>query len=380
MSNFHIEHIKAKNFRVLRNFEAKGLNPLSVFVGPNGSGKSTVMDVLSFLSDCFNDGLRPAWIQRGRGKDLKSREGKGPILIEIGYRELPHQELTTYHLEVDEKKGQPIVTREYLRQEQNTFLDSDEDQYQVVAGDLAANAFGLLANHPRIVALHRFIRGWHISSFSSEGARKFQEAVAHEHLNKAGDNLANVILHLSENHPESMKEIVEKLRQRIPEIERVYAEPTPDGLLKLQIKDVAFSEPFMSRFTSEGTLSLLSLLVLLNHPEKASLIGIEYPEKSLHPGSLYRLAKDFQSEANPQIFATTHSPDFLNALNPEHVHVLSRNESGYTKCMPLTNSKTAMSVISAGVPLGDIWGEGFFRTIRTEKSLPNKTGEPSMQM
>ena len=56
-----IEYLRVQNFRALRDVEFKNLKPLTVLLGPNGSGKSSVFDVLSFLAECFDLGLRRAW-------------------------------------------------------------------------------------------------------------------------------------------------------------------------------------------------------------------------------------------------------------------------------------------------------------------------------
>ena len=82
-----IEYLRVENYRALQNVEFKNLTPLTVLLGPNGSGKSTVFDVFAFLSECFESGLRRAWDRRGRAKELKTRGGEGPLVIEIKYRE-----------------------------------------------------------------------------------------------------------------------------------------------------------------------------------------------------------------------------------------------------------------------------------------------------
>ena len=74
-----IEYLKVQNFRALREVEFKDMTPLTVLLGPNGSGKSTVFDVFTFLSECFELGLRRAWDKRGRAKELKTRGGDGPV-------------------------------------------------------------------------------------------------------------------------------------------------------------------------------------------------------------------------------------------------------------------------------------------------------------
>ena len=380
-----IERLKVQNFRALRDIEFKNLTPLTVLLGPNGSGKSTVFDVFAFLAECFERGLRQAWDNRGRARELKSREADGPILIEIAYREHPSSPLMTYHLEVNEKSNRPFVAQESLhwrRQRYGSpfkFLDYAEGVGQVISGEqpteqdkrikvplsapdaLAVNTLGQLAENPRIVALRNFIMGWHVSYLSAEDARGQPEAGPQEQLSKTGDNLANVIQHLSEEYPERLESIFETLRARVPRIENVTADPMPDGRLLLQIKDAPFSKPVMARFASDGTLKMLAYLVLLKDPSPPPFIGIEEPENFLHPRLLYGLAEECRKATEAtQILVTTHSPFFLNALRPDEVRVLWRDESGYTQCRALGQDEKVQAFMNAGAQLGDLWMEGQF--------------------
>ena len=380
-----IERLKVQNFRALRDIEFKNLTPLTVLLGPNGSGKSTVFDVFAFLAECFESGLRRAWEKRGRARELKSREADGPILIKIAYRERPRSPLMTYHLEVNEKSNRPFVAQESLhwrRQRYGSpfkFLDYAEGVGQVISGEqpteqdkrikvplsapdaLAVNTLGQLAENPRIVALRNFIMGWHVSYLSAEDARGQPEAGPQEQLSKTGDNLANVIQHLSEEYPERLESIFETLRARVPRIENVTADPMPDGRLLLQIKDAPFSKPVMARFASDGTLKMLAYLVLLKDPSPPPFIGIEEPENFLHPRLLYGLAEECRKATEAtQILVTTHSPFFLNALRPDEVRVLWRDESGYTQCRALGQDEKVQAFMNAGAQLGDLWMEGQF--------------------
>ena len=380
-----IERLKVRNFRTLRDVEFTHLTPLTVLMGPNGSGKSTVFDVFAFLAECFESGLRRAWEKRGRAKELKSRGGDGPILIEIAYREQPRRPLITYHLEVDESNGRPAVVWEWLRWKRGRdgapfrFLDYAGGTGRVISGELpdvedersevplsspdtlAVNALGQLAENPRIVALRNFIMGWHVSYLSSEDARGQPQAGPQEQLSKTGDNLANVIQYLSGEHPARLESIFDRLRQRIPKIEAVTAAPMPDGRLLLQIKDAPFTEPVMARFASDGTLKMLAYLALLHDPMPPPFIGIEEPENFLHPRLLYGLAEECREAAGAtQILVTTHSPFFLDALRPREVRVLWRDEFGYTKCHALDRDKKVKAFMDAGAQLGDLWMEGHF--------------------
>ncbi len=395
-----IERLKVQNFRALRDIELKDLTPLTVLLGPNGSGKSTVFDVFAFLAECFESGLRRAWDKRGRSRELKSRGGEGPTLIEIGYREQPDAPLTTYHLQVDETEGKPVVVREWLRWKRRKygapfrFLNYTHGTGRVVSGEvpdvqdrrvevplgspdaLAVNALGQLAENPSVVALRNFIMGWHISHLLSEDARGQPEAGPQERLSRTGDNLANVIQYLSEEHPVRLNSIFHQLRKRVPRIDAVTADPMPDGRLLLKIRDAPFSEPVMARFASDGTLRMLAYLVLLRDPASPPFIGIEEPENFLHPRLLHGLAEEYRTATEAtQILATTHSPFFLDALHPSEVRVLWRDQYGYTRCYFPNNDKKNQGVHECRRPVGRSLDGGAFRGRRSIDHAQNATAD-----
>ncbi|MFZ5653413.1 MAG: AAA family ATPase [Pseudomonadota bacterium] len=376
-----IEYLKVQNFRALREVEFKGLTPLTVLLGPNGSGKSTVFDVFAFLAECFELGLRRAWDKRGRAKELKTRGSDGPVTIEIKYRE-PGFPLITYHLAVDERAGGPVVVEEWLRWKRGShgqpfrFLDYREGKGKAVSGEqpdeqdtridvplksadlLAVNALGQFAEHPRVAALRDFITGWYVSYLSADSARGQPEAGPQDRLTKTGDNLANVIQYLAEQHGDRLERIFEVLRQRVPRIERVLAETMPDGRLLLQIKDAPFSHPVLAKFASDGTLKMLAYLVLLYDPEPPPFIGIEEPENFLHPRLLPELAEECRAaSARTQLLVTTHSPFFLNGLRPAEVRVLWRDEQGYTQSQCAADLPGVAEFVAEGALLGQLWME-----------------------
>ncbi len=368
----------------MRKVEFANMTPLTVLLGPNGSGKSTIFDVFAFLSECFESGLRRAWDRRGRAKELKTRGGDGPVVIEIKYEE-PSYPIITYHLAVDERNGAPVVMEEWLRWRRGStgqpfrFLDYKEGQGRAISGDkpdredtrisiplksadlIAVNALGQFAEHPRVAALRDFITGWYVSYFSVDNTRGQPEAGPQERLSRTGDNLANVIQYLSEQHPDRLNHIFELLRRRVPRIEKVLAEAMPDGRLLLSIKDGPFQNPILARFASDGTLKMLAYLVLLNDPSPPPFIGIEEPENFLHPRLLHELAEECRTSAERgQLLVTTHSPFFLNALRSEEVRVLYRDEDGYTQVATASDIPGIADFMSEGALLGQLWLEGHF--------------------
>lgn len=117
----------------------------------------------------------------------------------------------------------------------------------------------------------------------------------------------------------------------------------------------------MARFASDGTLKMLSYLILLHDPAPPPFIGIEEPENFLHPRLLYGLAEECRKAADAtQVLVTTHSPFFLNALKQEEVRVLWRDEQGYAQCSALQENSRIKHFVDAGASLGDLWMEGYF--------------------
>ena len=380
-----IESLTVKNYRALRELRLKGLTPLTVFLGPNGSGKSTVFDVVAFLSECFTEGLRRAWDKRGRFKELQTRGTNGPIEFELQYREKTKSPLITYHLSISEETKGPVVKEEWLRWRRGSkgkpfnFLDFRRGQGWVISGKipdeqeskiqeeldspemLAVNTLGQLAKHPRVSALRRFITGRYLSYITANNARGTPEAGPQERLSATGHNLANVIQYLKEQHGERLDQILETLTRRVPRLEKIDTQIMADGRLLLQIKDAPFEQPILAKFASDGTLKMLSYLLVLYDPDPPQLVGIEEPENQLHPRLLPELAEECRiASERTQLMVTTHSPYFINGLQPEEVRVLYRDEGGYTQAKRAADMRGIKEFIQEGAQLGHLWMENHF--------------------
>lgn len=380
-----IEYLKVQNYRALRAVELANLTPLTVLLGPNGSGKSTVFDVFNFLSECFTLGLRKAWDKRGRFRELRSRGGEGTIAFKLRYRETPNAQPATYHLEIDESPAGPVVSNEWLSWRRVAvgagapykILSFRGGRGWVISGEqperndtkvpeqldepemLAVSTLGRLAKNPRVAALRRFITNWYVSYLSVDDARREPEAGPQERLSKTGDNLANVVQYLKEQHPGRLAHIFDVLRRRIPRLEKVLSEPMPDGRLLLRIKDAPFPEPVLARFASDGTLKMLAYLVVLLDPNPPQFIGIEEPENFLHPRLLPELAEECRAATErSQLLVTTHSPFFLNGMRPEEVRVLYRDKEGYTQAVRASDIEGIPEFMAEGGAMGHLWLEG----------------------
>ena len=403
ISQARIESLRVQNYRALRDVSLRNIGPLTVLLGPNGSGKSTIFDVFAFLSECYALGVRSAWEKRNRFAQLRSRGASGPLVIEIKYRENPQEPRITYRLALDEEDGSPVVLEEELswRRNQRTgqpfkFLRFRRGEGQAASGEypdanarreefrldapdlLAVNALGQFQNHPRVSALRRFIRGWHISYLSTQSGRVAVEAGPQPHLSSTGENLPNVVQHLLERHPETLEEIFRRLARRIPLLDRIDPERMADGRLLLKLKDRPFDEPILARFASDGTLKMLAYLILLYDPQPPPFIGIEEPENFLYPRLLQTLIEECEiATSHSQLFVTTHSPDILSQLEADQVWMLRRGRDGYAQATRLSEITGVKSFLERGAKLGDLWMEGHFTPPRGggQKALSGNRGE-----
>jgi predicted ATPase len=306
-------------------------------------------------------------------------------MIELKYREQPKTPIITYHLEIQEGPRGPQVASEWLQWRRGEkgkpfrFLEYHNGQGRAVSGEapdeegerveiplkspdlIAVNALGQFADHPRVAALRDFITDWYVSYLSIDDTRSQPEAGPQERLNKTGDNLANVIQYLRERHSDRLDHIFELLRLRIPRLDRVLAEPMPDGRLLLQIKDAPFEQPILSRLVSDGTLKMLAYLVVLNDPEPPQFVGIEEPENFLHPRLLPGLAEECRRATDhSQLLVTTHSPFLLDAVKAEEVQILYRDSDGYTRAERAADLRGVKEFLRAGASMGHLWLEGYF--------------------
>ena len=109
---------------------------------------------------------------------------------------------------------------------------------------------------------------------------------------------------------------------------------------------------------------MLAYLALLYDPSPHPLLGVEEPENQLYPTLLEELAEEFRAYANRggQVFVSTHSPDFLNAVDLDEVFLLQK-ENGYTRIRRASDDEQISAYMADGDRMGHLWKQGFFEDI-----------------
>ena len=136
---------------------------------------------------------------------------------------------------------------------------------------------------------------------------------------------------------------------------------TEEGRLLLKFQDGAFEDPFLARHVSDGTIKMLAYLTLLYDPKPHPLLCVEEPENQLYPKLLGELAEEFRAyaERGGQVFVSTHSPDFLNAVRLDEVFWLAKKE-GYTRIFRARDDAQLAAYMAEGDQMGYLWSQGFF--------------------
>jgi predicted ATPase len=385
-----IESIRVKNFRALQDVSISKLTDMTVIVGRNGVGKSTFFDIFGFIHDCLEKNVRKALEMRGGYKEVVSRDMVSEaISFEIKFRPGKDEPLITYYLEISCNNSKPFVSRETIQYRRGSggapwkMLDFSNGSGDAVVGKvasyedvkkaerrrqkldspdiLAIKGLGQFTEFEAIATFRKMVENWIVSDFRiSEARNTDQQSTYSEHLSKSGDNLSQVSKYIYENYPEKWKQIQEKMEQRIPGVSKVEADTTTDNRLILRFQDGAFKDPFLSLYTSDGTVKMFAYLVLLNDPAPNPLLCIEEPENQLYPEILEVLAEEFREYSQRgQVFVSTHSPDFLNAVNLSEVILLDKL-NGYTIARRLGDNKTVKALVCEGDKLGWLWKQNYF--------------------
>jgi predicted ATPase len=365
------------------------LSPVSCFIGRNGCGKSSLLDVVAFLSDCLREGIEAACDKEHRGgfDRLRTQGQRGPIRFELYFRLAPSDRPMKYEFAVHAPEGIPRIASERLflsseraqRGALRKFLEVEDGAGTVWAKDgdetsdtgrqvvhltdldrLAISTYGQLPDHPRIGAFRQYLESWYLSYFVPGDARRLPAVGAQRRLDRTGSNMGNVLQYLERQHGPKLATILQEIADVIPGIETIKTKASEDKRLLIEFSERGYLDPFFQYAMSDGTLKMFAYLLLLHDPEPPAFIGIEEPENGLYhqlhsllSTQLLQLSDQFQGKT--QILVTTHSPYFVNELQPEAVWTMSKQRDGTTKVVRANKIRGVSRMLREGIPLGSLW-------------------------
>lgn len=146
--------------------------------------------------------------------------------------------------------------------------------------------------------------------------REPQKPGGTESLEEHGSNLASIIRNMKKLNSNWFPDLKLALKKVVPDIKELKVQQVGSYLvIKLLHDGLSEDHWFDASQESDGTLRVLGLLTALYQDSPKSLLAVEEPELTIHPGALGVLSDILVEASNrSQLLLTTHSPDLISRL------------------------------------------------------------------
>lgn len=340
-----ITRASVRNYRSIRAVDVD-LGSLTVLVGRNGAGKSAFVDALRFLRDALAVGPEDALIERhgfGAVRRWTSR-GRKPD-VEMTVRVDAEGMQGEYGVVLGSRGGEVRVRRERLAYRRAA--GGAEQGFLAEAGVMRglgsggaeelpkarrANPEGLLLPvyamlNPGARGLLRHLRDARFYALYPNALREPQRPGGSSLLRERGDNLGTALRALT---GPDRDELVGTLNRVAGDVSGVRVRQVA-GYLVTELAHGSGQDGtawFDLSQESDGTVRILGLLTAL-YQHRGSLLAIEEPELTLHPGALQMLADVLREAATrTQVLLTTQSPDLIARFAVSDLLVVERDQRG----------------------------------------------------
>ncbi|MDZ8082098.1 MAG: AAA family ATPase [Nostoc sp. DcaGUA01] len=371
-----LSKLRVQHYKSLFDTEVD-LEPLTVFIGPNGSGKSNICEALAVLSNFlqkliairdtndvisfFAESLKTI-SKNQQNIELKFWQGKPDyILFEVST--LPATEITP-----SDRSKNILDLSVYLDYHQRKInirnlekTNGVVDQYtSALRAFLVSNKYpdSPLNNALKKVSLYDFAPLDISSKASSNGS-----------MHRTGQGIAYALVDILHANRKSFDELEERLRQLVPNIQRIILPRGENQTFLLELVDRYSEHHIPASDISDGTLRILAFLTALYQENTPSIICFEEIENGVHPWLLHKmieLLKIISAEGitgKPvQVLITTHSPVLLNYVEPHQVRAVELDQEGKTQVhtLPTDSVRFQKALEAYDGELGELWFTNVF--------------------
>ena len=356
-------------FRSLQMEQIEFDNP-TFLVGQNGSGKSNFADAFAFLAEAMVSPLR-ALIEQRRGfsavayqdstEDCLSNLGLS-VMLENLDSDTPQAQYG-FELRAQAGYGFEVIREQCIVQRSDgssDWFDRSASEWDSSADfpyrmEPNALAMPLIGGDKRFQVVSRFLSEMCVYRIDPTALRTMQDLDGGVRLRSDGGNAANVLREIQRESPNTWKRILEILESIVPGTIGVQPKKYGNKLTLEFTQDWAQPRPvkFEAFNMSDGTLRVLGLLAAVFQRPVPSLLVIEEPEATIHPGALGSILDIIRHAGRfMQVVVTTHSPDVLDAkwIEDRHLRIVNcdKGATRISRVSPATREALSEHLMGAG--------------------------------
>ncbi len=357
-----VRRLVIKRFRSFPADVVEFANPM-ILVGHNGAGKSNFADVFAFLAESMQTPLQAVFDRRGGISAVRNRtsgsSGYPPNLglaVELGaLNDTISRGRFAFEVKALRPYGFEVVREQCLvlaKNNERFWFDREASFTANVSGlkpalDPSSLCLPVVGGDHRFAPILRALSAMRRYSIEPSRLREMQDPDSGIALRQHGGNAASVLQELSRGGADVVKRLCEILGSIVPNTTEVRSKKHGNKLSLEFVQEWGSKKRlrFEAFNMSDGTLRAVGLLTAVFQRPAPTLLVIEEPEATIHPGALGAVLDLLRlASRTMQVVVTTHSPELLDAkwIKDEHLRVVAWHEGASHVVPPSDASRKAM--------------------------------------
>ena len=414
-----ILNITVGGFRNIKRLKLD-FDTITALVGLNGYGKSNVMDAIDFGFDFihFPGNLRSGMMSSKQGIPiLKSTVGQDYSFdIEVKLVSNSQKYYVNYGYsfswKTDSKPAK--IAEEYLyikkdekNQKYNAFIDRKETNAKYRSSETGRCSKNIKIDDESLViskllsiddlyyadiihqmnSIQYFIER-HLDAGPSFAPAPFVVKGFQELELQGIQSIPRAIFYLKKDYTDKYELLINSFKQLFPDVKDIaveeiklnqsaqvnISEDSPfvftDSIYTMSIIDENLVQPIGFESLSDGTKRVFLMLTfaIIADIKGLSMIAVEEPENSIHPGLLQNYIDVLSQLINDcKIIITSHSPYIIQYLNPHSIYIGMANDTGESDFRRIANSKVN-SLLKDAAEYDKSVGDYLFNILSTSDS------------